>query len=87
MFKYLRCDKQILHYNKCLEEEPMYIPRKFWNDKTYTMNDQEKNTYNKLALEKLKTEMEILTNRQGDTFETALIPLSKKLNNFHITRA
>ena len=63
MFKYLRCGKQILLYNEWLEEEPMYIPRKFRNDKVYTMNDQEKNIYSKLALEKLKTEMEILTNR------------------------
>ena len=23
MFKYLRCDKEILFYNECLEEEPM----------------------------------------------------------------
>ena len=28
------------------------------------MNYQENNIYNKLTLEKLKTEMEILTNRQ-----------------------
>ena len=33
----------------------MYIPRKFRNGRVYTMNDQEKNIYNKLALEKLKT--------------------------------
>ena len=63
MFKYLRCDKQVLRYNKCLEEESMYIARKFRNDKVCTMNGQEKNIYNKLALAKLKTEMEVLTNR------------------------
>ena len=51
MFKYLRCDKQILLCNEYLEEEPMYIPRKFENYKVYTMIDQEKNIYNKLALE------------------------------------
>ena len=55
MLKYLRCDKQILLYNECLEQKAMYIPRKFRNGRVYTMNDQEKNIYNKLALEKLKT--------------------------------
>ena len=28
MFKYLRCDKQILLYNDCLEEERIYVPKK-----------------------------------------------------------
>ena len=55
MIKYLTCDKQILLHNECLEEEPMYIPKKFRNDKVYTINDQEKKIYNKPALEKLKT--------------------------------
>ena len=57
-----RCDKQILLCNECLKEEPIYIPRKFRNDKVYTMNDHKMDIYNKLALEKSKTEMEILTN-------------------------
>ena len=49
MFKYLRCDKQILLYNDCLEEELMYLQSKFRNGKVYAMNDQEKKIYNKLA--------------------------------------
>ena len=76
MFKYLRCNKQILLYNECLEEELMSIPRKFQNDKEYTIKNQKKNIYNKLALEELKTEMEILTNRR-DIFETVLIAYLK----------
>ena len=76
MFKYLRCNKQILLYNECLEKELMYIPRKFQNDKVYTIKNQKKNIYNKLALEELKTEMEILTNRR-DIFETVLIAYLK----------
>ena len=63
-FKYVRCDKQILLYNEYLEEEPMYTPWQFQNDKVYTINDQEKNIYNKLALKKLKKEMKIRTNRR-----------------------
>ena len=76
MFKYLRCNKQILLYNECLEEELMSITRKFQNDKVYTIKNQKKNIYNKLALEELKTEMEILTNRR-DIFETVLIAYLK----------
>ena len=76
MFKYLRCNKQILLYNECLEEELMSITRKFQNDKVYTIKNQKKNIYNKLALEELKTEMEILTNRR-DIFKTVLIEYLK----------
>ena len=76
MFKYLRCNKQILLYNECLEEELMSITRKFQNDKVYTIKNQKKNIYNKLALEELKTGMEILTNRR-DIFETVLIAYLK----------
>ena len=42
----------------------MYIPRKFRRDSVYTMNDREKQLHEKLNLEKLKTEMEILTTRR-----------------------
>ena len=71
----------MLFYNKCLEEEPMYKPRKFQNDKVYTINDQEKNVYNKLALKKLKTKMETLINR-WNIFETVLIPFEKETEQF-----
>ena len=60
-YKFTRSDQPILLYNECLEEEPIYIPRKFRNDNTFTMNEQEKNIYFKLDLTKLKTEMKILT--------------------------
>ena len=63
-YKYTRCDQLINLYNDCLAEEPMYIPRKFRQDSMYTMNDHEKKIYEKLNLEKLKTEMEILTTRR-----------------------
>ena len=65
MFNYLTCDKQVLLYNQCLEEEPIYIPRKFWIDKVSTMNDLEKNIYKKLALE--QTSSRKIKNRSGNT--------------------
>ena len=81
MSKYLRCNKQLLLYNECLEEEPMYMHRKLRNDKVYTMNDQEKNIYNKLALEKLKAEMDILTNRR-EHFRNSIDTIDKKFKQF-----
>ena len=54
----------MLLYNECLEEEPIYIPRKFLNDNTFTRNEQGKNIYFKLDLTKLKKEMETLTIRR-----------------------
>ena len=45
------------------------------------MNDQENNIYNKLALEKLKTEMEILTNR-WEHFRNSTDNIDKQIKNF-----
>ena len=81
LYKYLRCDKLILLYNDCLEIEPMYIPRKFRNDRVHVMNEKEKNIYKKLALEKMKTEMEILTNRR-EHFRNNLDETDKGLKHF-----
>ena len=59
----------------------MYIPRKFRNDRVHIMNDNEKNIYDKLALEKLKTEMEILTNRR-EHFRNKLDVIDNELKQF-----
>ena len=45
-------------------EEPLYIPRKFRNDNTFCMNDNEKSIYDRLALSKMQTEMQVLTSRR-----------------------
>ena len=79
MFKSLRCEKQILLYDECLEEELIHIPRKVWN--IYTMNDQEKKICNKIALEKWKMEMEILTNRRKH-FQNSIDTTDKELKQF-----
>ena len=55
-YKFTRSDQLIL-----LEEEPIYISRKFHDNNTFTMNEQEKNIDLKIDLRKLKTEMEVLT--------------------------
>ena len=81
MFKHQRCDKQILLYNECLAIQPMYILGKFWNGKVYAINDQETNIYNKLALEKLKTEMEELTNRR-ELFRNSIDTIDREIEQF-----
>ena len=50
------------------------------------MNDQEKNIYNKLALEKLKTEIEILTNKR-DHFRDSIDSIDKEIKQFLDTRS
>ena len=81
MFKHQGCDKQILLYNECLAIQPMYILWKFWNGKVYAINDQETNIYNKLALEKLKTEMEELTNRR-ELFRNSIDTIDREIEQF-----
>ena len=45
------------------------------------MNDQEQNIYNKLAIEKLKAQMEILTN-QGEHFRNSIDTIDKEIKQF-----
>ena len=35
VYKFTRCERLLDLYGECLQEEPMYVPRKFRNDKTY----------------------------------------------------
>ena len=65
-YKFTRSDQLILLYNECLEEEPIYIPRKFRNDNTFTMNEQEKKYL--LQAWSYKTE-----NRNGNTNNKKII--------------
>ena len=57
------------------------LPIKLQKDKLYTMNDQEKNIYNKLALEKLKAEMKMLTTRR-EPFRNCIDTIDKQIKQF-----
>ena len=35
VYKFTRCERLLDLYGECLQEEPMYVPRKFRNDKRY----------------------------------------------------
>ena len=78
-YKYTRCDSLLNLHNDCLAEESIYIPRKFRQDPIHTMNDWEKLLYEKLNLEKLKTEREILT-RRGEHFRVKLDSIDNDFN-------
>ena len=64
LYKYTIWDSLLNLYNDCLAEEPMYIPRKLQQESIHMMNDREKQLYEKRNVEKLKTEIEILTTRR-----------------------
>ena len=61
-----------------MAEEPI-IPQKFWQDPFYRMNNQEKQLNEEHNLEKLKTEMEVLTTRM----EHFRVKLDRIDNNFN----
>ena len=80
-YKYTRCDSLLNLHNDCLAEELIYIPRKFRQDPIHTINDWEKLLYEKLNLEKLKTEMEILTRRR-EHFRVKLDSIDNDFNKW-----
>ena len=80
-YKYTRCDSLLNLHNDCLAEESIYIPRKFRQDPIHTINDWEKLLYEKLNLEKLKTEMEILTRRR-EHFRVKLDSIDNDFNKW-----
>lgn len=59
----------------------MYIPRKFGQDSIYMMNNQEKQLYQKLNLEKLKIEIEILKTRK-EQFRVKLDSIDNDFNKW-----
>ena len=60
MDKFTRCEWLLHLYGEYLQEEPMYIPRKFRNDKTYVTSQEELKVVRKNDLNNLQSECEIL---------------------------
>ena len=65
-FKHSRCESLLDLYTEGLQEEPMYIPRKFRNDKMHIRSNKEVNIVSKLNLQHLQAEMKILKIRKDD---------------------
>ena len=54
----------ILLYAECIEEEPVYVPRKFRQDSYHTNSQAERNVINTSNLQRFQTECEILRIRR-----------------------
>ena len=54
-------------YGECLQEEPVYIPRKFRNDKYYVHSNDELNSVQKFELQRFQSECEIFRIRRDNT--------------------
>ena len=69
MYKFKRCERLLDLCKEWLQEDPMYIPRKFRNDKTYVTSQEELNISRKSYLNNLKSECEILKLRKNNLLE------------------
>ena len=79
--KHLRCVSLLDLYTDCMQEEPMYVPKKFRNEKVNVRNEEEKKKQQTLDGHKFRTEMEILEIRKKD-FERDLKNLDEKNRDF-----
>ena len=69
MYKFKRCERLLDLCKEWLQEDPMYIPPKFRNDKTYVTSQEELNISRKSYLNNLKSECEILKLRKNNLLE------------------
>ena len=58
VYKFTRCERLLDLYGECLQEEPMFIPHKFRNDKTYVTSQEELNVVRKYDLNNLQSEFQ-----------------------------
>jgi hypothetical protein len=68
-YKYARCENLLDLYAEGMQEEPIYIPKKFRNDKMHVMSPPELSVVEKLERNRLKAECEILTIRKQEFME------------------
>ena len=80
-YKHERNDQLLELYEECLAEEPIYIPRKFRNDKYHVNTVEERNIVMKSNIQKLQSECEILKLRR-DNFASDIIKQDEKIGNF-----
>ena len=65
-YKYARDNDLLRLYGECMALEPLYVPKKFRNDKYHVMSERELTIINKLELKRLQTECEILAGRRDE---------------------
>ena len=71
VYKFTRCERLLDLFGECLEEAPMYIPRKFRNGKTYVASQEKSNIVKKNDINNLQSECEILKLRKNSFLENA----------------
>ena len=71
-YKYARCQNLLDLYTTCMEEEPVYVPRKFRNDDLHVMSSSELTVVKKLELSRLQAECEILAIRKDKFMENVV---------------
>ena len=65
-YKYARDNDLLRLYGECMALEPLYVPKKFRNDKYHVISERELTIINKLELKRLQTECEILAGRRDE---------------------
>ena len=66
LYKYIRNVSLLDLYTECMEAEPVYVPRKWRNDKYHIMTERERTVLSNLELKRFQTECEILRLRRDD---------------------
>ena len=69
VYKFARSEQLLDLYGECLQEEPMYIPCNFRNDKTYVTSLEELNFVRKNDLKNMQSECETLKLRKNNLLE------------------
>ena len=80
-YKFTRCNMMLDLYTDCMKEEPLYIPRKFRNDKYHLLSQNELNSLRKSEFQRFKSECEIIRIRR-DNFTDAIFLIDKEVLNF-----
>ena len=60
----MHCVSELDLYTECLEEEEMYIPKKFRRDRTHYRDANEKREIERMNYERMKSQMQILNIRK-----------------------
>ena len=63
---YARCEHLTKLYDECKQSDPVYIPRKFREDKFYVRDEEELEIVNVRFMSKFQTEYNLLKKRQQD---------------------
>ena len=68
-------------YTEYLEENPVYVPKKFRDDGRHFMSQEEKDTFSELGVIKLRTELNLKKIRR-DTFRSRIMNGDELVNKF-----